>query len=86
MKMVLRVLSVIAFVLSMLWYFSNPGYEPAISVVVSLSALLSTVVFGQKKIHEKGQNQSVGDDSAAIQAGRDVNISIRSNKDGDGEC
>lgn len=86
MRKSLGVLFSIAFILSVLWYYFSPGYEPAITALATLSALISNVFIRQKKTRDEGQNQTVGDKSAAIQAGGDVNISIRTDKDGDGEC
>lgn len=86
MRKSLGVLFSIAFILSVLWYYFSPGYEPAITALASLSALISNVFIRQKKTRDDGQNQTVGDNSAAIQAGRDVDISVRTNRDEDGEC
>ena len=85
LKSALKFLFLIALIISVFWYISNPGYEPLLAAVVSLSALLSNLYFGRKKSHDKGQNQTVGDNSSAIQAGGDVNISPPSNSDEDGE-
>lgn len=73
-------MSLVALFLSAVWYYFYPGYEPALTGLAFLVGLISTFV------HVKGQNQNVGDNSTAVQTGRDVNISIGSDSGGDNEC
>ena len=83
MRIVLRILSVVALIISVAWFYFEQGYEPALAVVVSLSALISTFFLGKNKTHGKEQNQTVGNRSNAIQAGGDVSVSIENNSNRD---
>lgn len=65
--------SLVAFVLSTLWAFNKPGYDSVISVVVTLGALLTTLVVKKEK-QTGSQVQEVSDKSVAIQAGRDASV------------
>ena len=83
MRIILRALSVVVLIISAAWLYFERDFESLSATIVSLSALISTFFFGQKQVDDKGQNQTVGDKSNAIQAGGDVSILIesKSNKD-----
>ena len=83
MRIILRILAVVALIISAVWLYFEQGFEPVLATVVSLSALISTFFFRQKEATDKGQNLTVEDRSNAIQAGGDVSISIGSNSNKD---
>ena len=67
MKMAIRILSLIAVILSVLWIYFNGTLESWLAFVVALSAMLSTFLNWSG-----GQQQVVTQKSTGIQAGRDV--------------
>jgi Co/Zn/Cd efflux system component len=69
----LGILAAIALAASIAWLIADPGYDPLVTTIVSLSALVSTFVI-QKRKARQAQHQSVSKSSNAIQAGRDVTI------------
>ena len=76
MKLIIRILAFIALLISSIWLYYEQDFEPALTTVVSLSALISTYLFGKEGDSKKRQQQKVGNKSTAIQAGGDVKISI----------
>lgn len=83
MKMIIRVLSIVALAISACWFYYHPDFEPGLSFVVSISSLISTFIFGNEK-REKGiQKQKVSENSFGIQSGGDVSINISSSTDKD---
>jgi len=70
----LKFLSIIALIGSVAWVIADPGFEPAIAIVGSISALVSAFLFEQRKARRAQQHQSVSKTSVGVQAGRDVNI------------
>lgn len=69
-----KILAVIALLCSIGWVIHDPGYEPALAVVVSISALVS-VFFVEKRNKRRAQlQQSVSKSSIGVQAGGDVSI------------
>ena len=77
MKVFIRVLAVSALLVSIGWLYFEPGFEPILTTIVSLSALISTFIFENKSKTEKGQKQTVKKNSSGIQVGG--NFSINSN-------
>jgi multisubunit Na+/H+ antiporter MnhB subunit len=75
-QILIRILSVVALMISMGWLYFEPGFEPVLTTVVSLSALISTFIFGNKPEAATGQNQTIHENSAGIQAGGNVSINI----------
>lgn len=67
------VLSVAVFFGSIAWFVAEPGYEPAIAVVVSLIALIRLCVTA-KRGTSKTQHQKIERQGLGIQAGGDVKI------------
>ncbi len=63
------------------WLYFEPSFEPTITTVVSLSALLSTFFLAKENKDDSGQSQIVGNNSKAIQSGEDVNISLGKSND-----
>lgn len=74
MLIVIKLLSVAAFIGSALWMIAVPDYEPALAIVTSLSTLISVVLIEKRKAREATQRQSVSGDSIGVQAGGDVHI------------
>lgn len=75
MQLVIKVLSVLALVVSLCWLYFEPSFEPVLTSVVSLSALISSFVFGNRnKEQSSSQSQQVSLNSSGIQAGGNVTI------------
>lgn len=70
----IKLLSVIALTGSIAWLFVSPGFEPALAVIGSLSALISIFLIQERKSRHAKQQQSVSKSSVGIQAGGDVKI------------
>lgn len=77
MQIFIRILSFLALLVSIGWLYFEPGFEPVLTTIVSLSALISTFVFGNKSKAEKNQKQTIKKNSSGIQVGG--NFSINSN-------
>ena len=75
----IKLLSVVALIGSIGWVIASPGYEPALAVVGSISALISTFVVEKRNKRRAQQNQFVSKSSIGIQAGGDVNAGDISN-------
>lgn len=70
----IKLLAGFAFIGSIVWFVSEPNYEPAIAIASSLSALLAALI-GERRVKQRAaQNQSVAQSGMGIQAGGDVNI------------
>lgn len=69
----ITLLSVAALVGSIAWLVAEPGYESAIAVVVSLSAVIG-LCGTEKKRADRAQSQNVEKEGFGIQAGGDVKI------------
>lgn len=67
---IVRILSLIAFLGGLVWYYYQPGYEPFIAIFAGLANLLSW--FSENG--GNGQNIKSGKNSKNIQIGRDVNF------------
>lgn len=76
----IRILSVITLIGSLAWLIVAPGFEPALALIGSISAIVSTFLLEGRKSKEEimpkniQQNQSISKSSTGIQAGGDVNI------------
>ena len=84
MQLVIKILSALALVVSLCWLFFEPSFEPLLTSVVSLSALISSFVFSNsnsKNRQSGSQNQRVSSNSSGIQAGGNVTIN-NSSKEG----
>jgi hypothetical protein len=70
----IKFLAAVALIGSVAWVIADPGFEPALAVVGSISALVS-VFLVQKRLSKRApQHQSVSQSSIGVQAGGDVNI------------
>lgn len=77
MQVFIRVLSFLALLVSIGWLYFEPGFEPVLTTIVSLSALISTFIFGNKVKAKESQKQTIKKNSSGIQVGG--NVSINSN-------
>ncbi len=79
---VLKAAAWIGLVLSIVWLFKAPGYEPALACIGSL-VTLGGLAFSDKKRKSKKtnvQNQTVSGVSTGIQAGGNVSINSQSKR------
>jgi hypothetical protein len=70
----IKFFSVITLIGSIAWLVSGPGFEPALAVVGSISALISAFVVEKRSTQRAQQHQSVSKTSIGVQAGGDVSI------------
>lgn len=70
----LKVLAAISLLGAIAWVVFEPGFEPSLAVVGSISALAALFVADRKKRGESSQAQVVSSKSVGIQAGGDINI------------
>lgn len=70
----LKLLAFVALIGSITWVIADPGFEPALAVVGSISALVSAFLVEKQKARRAQQYQSVSKSSIGVQAGGDVNI------------
>jgi len=79
--LIIKILSGLAFIGSVVWFIAQRDYEPAIAIVTSLSAFIAAWLGDKKMKRQASQNQTVADNGIGIQAGGDVSIgSIRSSR------
>jgi membrane associated rhomboid family serine protease len=79
--LILKILSLIALLGSIMWFIFSPGFEPGLSVLGSLSAVITAYIIHKQKSKRAEQKQSVSKSSIGVQAGGDVNIGdIEGNK------
>lgn len=69
-----KLLTTIALIGSIAWAIADPGFEPALAVVGSLSALVSAFLVEKRDARRARQHQAVSKSSIGVQAGGDVNI------------
>lgn len=69
-----KILAVIALIGSIAWMIAAPGFEPALAVVGSISALVTSFLVQKRSTRRAQQHQSVSKSSIGVQAGRDVSI------------
>lgn len=72
--LVIKILSIAAFIGSVLWFLAIPSFEPAVAAIGSLSTLISVLIIQGRKSSSAKQKQSVSKSSIGIQAGGDINI------------
>lgn len=80
--LIIKLLSGLAFIGSVVWFIATPDYEPAIASVTSLSALIA-ILFGERRAKRRAaQSQSVAENAIGIQAGGNVKVgNIHANRD-----
>lgn len=69
-----KFLAAIALLGSIAWVIADPGFEPGLAVVGSLSALVSAFLVEKRNARRAQQHQSVSQSSIGVQAGGDVSI------------
>ena len=69
-----KFLAAIALIGSIAWFIAEPGFETALAVVGSISALISAFLVERRNARRAQQQQSISKSSIGVQAGRDVNI------------
>jgi hypothetical protein len=74
MTQIIRFLAIVALIGSIAWIVSAPGFDSALALVGSMSALVSAFVVEKRSKHLAQQHQSVSKSSVGIQAGGDVSI------------
>lgn len=74
MTQIIKFLAIIALIGSIAWLVSDPGFEPALALVGSISTLVSAFVVEKRTKRHARQHQSVSKSSMGIQAGGDVRI------------
>ena len=76
--LIIKILSLLAFIGSVAWFIAQRDYEPAIATVTSLMAFIAAW-FGDKRLkRQANQNQTVSRSGIGIQACGDVTVgSIR---------
>ena len=85
--LIIKILSVFAFIGSLAWFISTPDFEPAITTITSLSAFIVAWFVENKRKQKSTQEQTVGNNSVGIQSGGDVNIgNIRLKKETKKRC
>lgn len=70
--LIVKALSLIAFVASIAWCIKSPDYEPAIAIVTSLIAVVASWRSGERRKRPVDQEQVIGEKGFGIQAGGDV--------------
>ncbi len=69
-----KFLAAIALIGSIAWVIADPGFEPALAFVGSISALVSAFVVEKRNARRAQQHQSASKSSIVVQAGGDVSI------------
>jgi hypothetical protein len=69
-----KLLAAIAVIGSIAWVLTHPGYESALAVIGSISALVSAFVVEKRNTRRAAQHQSVSKSSVGIQAGGDARV------------
>lgn len=72
--LIIKILSIIAFIGSIAWFISSRDYEPAIGIATSLSALIAVFMKEKRRAQESAQHQRVGKSGVGIQAGGNISI------------
>jgi len=75
MRILLKILSVVAMGIASIWLYFDHSFEPVLTTVVSISALISTFYFDGPQNNAK-QSQNVENAGTGIQAGGDVIINM----------
>ncbi len=70
----IKILSVIAFIGSIVWLYFAPGFEPLLAVLGSLSTAITAFLIQKRKSRKAQQRQSVSKSSVGVQAGGNVII------------
>jgi hypothetical protein len=74
MAQIIKFLVIIALIVSFFWFFSDPGFEPALACIGSILALMPVVFVEKRNKQSAQQYQAVSKSSMGIQAGGNVSI------------
>lgn len=81
MKITIRILTFVAFLISLIWFYKEGGFEPIVTSIASLSALIGTFILqGESSSCHVEQKQNIGDNSNGIQVGGSININKNKDK------
>jgi len=58
MRLFISAISVIAILLSVLWFYYQPGFEPAITTLMGVVGLLSSIFVGRQEKHPTPPSQN----------------------------
>jgi hypothetical protein len=70
--LIIKILSGLALIGSVVWFIARPDYEPAIAIVTSLSAFIAAWLGDRRLKRLVNQTQTVGENGIGIQASGDV--------------
>lgn len=71
---IIRILSGLALMASIAWFVVSPDFEPAISAVTALVAVIATFRREMTTVPQPAQSQTVAEGGTGIQAGGDIQI------------
>lgn len=74
MRLIFRLLSFVALLLSIAWVVYRPGFESIVSAAGALTALVSSFLVKKELSQQPTQAQNVSESGVGIQAGRDANV------------
>ena len=78
---IIKVLSGVAFLGSVVWFLALPGYNSFIAIVTSLAAFIAAIIGNKNSRGQWTQSQTVDENGIGIQAGGDVHTgSIRTSR------
>jgi len=69
-----KFLAAIALIGSIAWVIADPGFEPVLAVIGSISTLVSAFLVEKRNARRAQQHQSVSKSSIGVQAGGDVSM------------
>lgn len=69
-----RVITTLAFLIAVVWLYSDPKFDSAFAAAGALAAVIALFVIPKNKKKQPNQSQTIKGDSTGIQAGGDVNI------------
>lgn len=70
--LIIKILSGLAFIGSIMWFIAQRDYEPAIAIITSLSTFIAAWLGEMKMKKHAHQVQTVGENGIGIQAGGDI--------------
>ena len=72
--LIIKLLSGLTLIMSIVWFAAQRDYEPAIAIVTSLLAFIAAWRHDKKPKQQASQSQTVSNNGIGIQAGRDVSV------------
>ena len=83
MQKIMKVIALLAIILGVIWFLSEPAFEPVITTLMGVLTLIGFYLNKEKKQDSKSQttqSQQVNNNSTGTQAGGSINITT-SHKD-----